>query len=164
MTGEQQMLKAEETETPLSALADRPGAPSVLVCPAQGGRLTVQRDMGLIREILLSVRQRTDAVPRPVEIDGYPEAVLVRHVEMLLDAGLLEGIKKVSGAGGLPHILIKDMSNAGHDFIEAMTNNAVWSQLKQKLTPGELAAIPLQVIASVASKVFERWAAERLGL
>ena len=51
------------------------------------------RDNELIRQIILAIKARGDATPRPLEIDGADKVVVARHLEMLLDVGLLEGEK-----------------------------------------------------------------------
>ena len=76
----------------------------------------------LVREILLHVESRKDAKPKAVRIEGYEDPIVVPHVEMLLDAKLLKGLKSLSGSGGLPHITIIDLTWSGHEFISGPTD------------------------------------------
>jgi len=68
------------------------------------------RDNELIRQIMLAIKERKDATPRALEIDGFDRAIVARHLEMLLDVGLLEGEKLSSVNTPYPTILVKDLS------------------------------------------------------
>ncbi len=83
---------------------------------------------------------------------------------MLMQAGYLEGPKPVrSGSGGPPFIAIKDMTWDGHDFIAALENETVWSQIKQKLSPSELAGLPLGIIKDAGLGMLKAYIMNKLG-
>ena len=67
---------------------------------------------------------------------------MARHLEMLLDVGLLEGEKlRAFNAAPYPTILVKDLTWSGHDLPAVMENETVWSQFQQRLSPSELVSV-----------------------
>jgi len=69
------------------------------------------RDMELIRKIFAEIQKRKDAELRGIEIPGVDEAILARHLEMLLDARLIDGVRSGPiGPSSLPKIAVKDLS------------------------------------------------------
>src|ERR1035437_8601270 len=57
--------------------------------------IDVKRDMELVRRILLAVQAKSSLEPELIIIDGLDDAVVGRHVEMLFDAGFLEGMEHI---------------------------------------------------------------------
>lgn len=122
------------------------------------------RDMELIRKIITAIQARKDASPSALEIADADEATVARHLEMLLDAGLIEGTK--SGRYDAPYlkITVKDLSWAGHDFASALGNESVWAQMKKTFSPADLATMPFGVLKDVGIALLTQWAKSRLGL
>jgi hypothetical protein len=116
------------------------------------------RDNELIRRIILAIKARKDATPQALEVDGADKAILARHLEMLLDVGLLEGEKlRAFNAAPYPTILVKDLTWSGYDLAAVMENETVWGQFKQKLSPSELVQIPLPVLKNVGIGLLTTW-------
>jgi hypothetical protein len=115
------------------------------------------RDNELIRQIMLAIKERKDATPRALEIDGFDRAIVARHLEMLLDVGLLEGEKLGAVNTPYPTILVKDLSWSGHDLAAVMENETVWGQFQQKLSPSQLVQIPLPVLKNVGIGLLTTW-------
>lgn len=125
------------------------------------------RDMELIRKICLQIQARKDVSLKPVEIDGVDPVVLARHLEMLLQAGFLEGAPPmISGRGGgsAPYIIVKDLSWEGHSFLDAIKNDSVWNKLKQSFSPDQLASLPLEVMKTVGIGLLTSWAKQQAGI
>lgn len=131
---------------------------------AECRRVDMKRDMDLIRTIMLSIEDRDDLEPREVTIDGVDKKVLVRHVEMLMSEGFVEGRKRESVGRPLPQILVRDLSWDGHEFLGALRNDTVFAKMKDAISAQEMAGIPLKVVYSVALDLTERWVREKLGL
>jgi uncharacterized protein YacL len=89
------------------------------------GRLLMTRDMELIRKIFSEIQSRTDLAPRKVHVTGYEEWIIERHLEMLIEAGFVEG--QIMRPLGImyPLVLVTDLSWDGHDFAAAMANEGV---------------------------------------
>jgi hypothetical protein len=84
--------------------------------------------------------------------------MVARHLEMLLDVGLLEGEKlRAFNAAPYPMILVKDLTWSGHDLAAVMENETVWGQFKQRLSPSELVQIPLPVLKNVGIGLLTTW-------
>jgi Hypothetical protein (DUF2513) len=115
------------------------------------------RDNELIRQIILAIKARKDATPQAIEIAGADKAMVARHLEMLLDVGLLEGEKLSLPNTPHPTILVKDLSWSGHDLAAVMENEAVWRQFQQKLSPPQLSQIPLPVLKNVGISLLTTW-------
>jgi hypothetical protein len=115
--------------------------------------IDVTRDMELIRRILLVVRAKTSLEPELIKIDGFDDAVVWRHIEMLFDNGFLEGIERSNYKSRYRDVLVKDLSWDGHEFIiGAISKEELWQKLKSAIGPGELASQSLKAIkdASIA--------------
>ena len=122
------------------------------------------RDMELIRKIILAIQARQDVVLAPLEIPGVDPAILARHVEMLLDAGLIEGIKWGGYNAPLPTIQIKDLSWAGHEFASALGNDNVWNKIKQQFSVAEIVKMPFGVLKDVGIGILTEMAKQQAGL
>jgi hypothetical protein len=131
--------------------------PQVLAFPHLRPHDDMTRDNELIRQIILAIKARKDATPQAVEIDGADKAIVARHLEMLLEVGLLEGEKLGALNTPYPTILVKDLSWSGHDLAAVMENEAVWRQFQQKLSPPQLAQIPLPVLKNVGIGLLTTW-------
>jgi hypothetical protein len=127
------------------------------------GRTIMTRDMDLIRKILLAVQARKDVTPRPIVIDGVDEDILGRHVEMLLDAGMIEGVSGRSGSRHYKHILVKDLSWSGHDFVATLANDTVWNKLKETLST-EMTSLPLVIVKDAGMALLKEWVKQKIGL
>ncbi|WP_189384644.1 MULTISPECIES: DUF2513 domain-containing protein [unclassified Mesorhizobium] len=136
----------------------------VIVALDPKGRAVVKRDMELIREILLAVQNRTDLTPRPLTLEGHDEVVVGRHIEMLSEAGLIDGPLSTRVSQPYDVVLIKDLSWEGHDFIAALVNKGVWSKIKQSYSAAELAGLPLSVLKEVGIGLLKEWAKSKVGL
>jgi hypothetical protein len=126
----------------------------------------MMRDMELIRKILLQIQSREDIAPSPVEIEGVDEIVLARHMELLRDAGLIEATSTTISSKGYKYarIFVKDLTWEGHDFISALQNEGVWNQIKQSLSPSELATLPLTIMREVGLGLLGAYVKQKLGL
>src|SRR5260370_39815515 len=110
------------------------------------GRALLTRDMELIRKIILEVQGRKDIRPTTMSIDGYDDIVVARHLELLMDAGLIEGVK--CAPMSTPHalVMVKDMTWSGHDFAPAFHNHSVFQNINQSFPPKQLTTLPLSVV------------------
>ncbi len=78
------------------------------------------RDMELIRKIILEIQARKDAKFDGLTIPSYDGAVVARHLELMLDAGLIEGQKMDGNDMPFPFVGVKDLTWAGHDLAGAL--------------------------------------------
>lgn len=96
----------------------------------------MRRDMELIRELLL----RLEALPlgphslihvrgsdEEMAIEGRSPDEIEYHLDLLREAGLIECPGSQPLAGG---VIFRRLSWEGHDFIDTVRDNEVWSQTK----------------------------------
>ena len=138
--------------------------PEIIVDIDPTGWVAMTRDMELVRKIISAIQARKDASPQMgIEVEGYDPAIVMRHVEMLLNAGFIDGSQRGT-AGGKPLIVVRDLSWQGHDFASAMENESVWETLKAKFSKAELASLPLIVLKTVGIELLTAWAKSKAGL
>ncbi len=122
------------------------------------------RDMEVIRKIILEIQSRKDAEYHSVEIPNYDGVTVARHLELMMHAGLIEGQKSFGLGMPSPLVIVKDLTWEGHDLASALTNDNVWAQIKKKLSPAELATIPLSVIKDIGVALVGQLVKGQLGL
>jgi Hypothetical protein (DUF2513) len=138
--------------------------PEIILDLDPTGWIAMTRDMELVRKIISAIQARKDASPQMgIEVEGYDPAIVMRHVEMLFNAGFIDGTQGGT-AGGKPMIVVRDLSWSGHDFASAVENENVWGIIKQKLSPGELATLPLTIVKDAAVAILKSLVMTRLGL
>ena len=118
----------------------------------------MKRDMDLIRTILLAVEEQADADNRELRIDDAPtDEVLAYHYLLLDDAGLIEA--RHMGTVGYYRLLEpKRLTWAGHEFLDAARNEALWEQAKRMVfekTGGQAMEVLKAVLVSLAKKALE---------
>ena len=86
----------------------------------------MKRNMELVRELLLRVEADEGFGSLASK---YSQEEIVGHVEILLDAKLLEGkvYKDLSGAPGSAYI--QRLTWAGHEFLDNARNDTVWNKV-----------------------------------
>jgi Hypothetical protein (DUF2513) len=128
------------------------------------GRALMTRDMELIRRIVFVIQAKKDARPESIQIPDYDGAMVARHLEMMVDAGLIEG-QTVDGTDmPFPIVAVKDLSWSGHDFASALANENVWGSIKKAFSPADIAAMPLGVLKDLGLSLLTQWAKGKLGL
>jgi hypothetical protein len=130
--------------------AVRDQTPVIIMALEAGGRALMTRDMELIRKIFAQIRARTTLGYQEIDIPGVDPAILARHIELLHDAKLIDANKSDPLHGPHSLFIVKDLTWAGHDFAAAIEDDTVWGTIKQKLTPKQLAGLPLQVVKDLA--------------
>jgi hypothetical protein len=140
-------------------------APSAIIAQLNPtGRAVMTRSMELIRKIILEIQQRKTLVPDAIEIPDVDPAIVARHVELMLHAGLIEGVVTAAYNAPYPTIHVKDLTWAGHDFADTVGNDRVWTKMKQKFSPGELVSMPLDIIKQVGVGLLTEMAKSQAGL
>ncbi len=88
----------------------------------------MKRDMDLLREILLQVETREPKQSPEVKIEGRDRQEIVGHVRILQEARFVEA----TITGG-PTAMVHRLTWAGHDFLDSIRDESVWSAVKKKL-------------------------------
>lgn len=125
----------------------------------------MKNDLDLIRKILEEVESRVSAGGATVEIAGWREEMVARHVERLCDDGLLDRERTVGHwIDETPDYYVRDLTSAGHEFLNAIRSGDVIERLKSALKPSELGALSMKKIAGIAGELMEKSIRKKLGL
>lgn len=92
--------------------------------PWRGGGEALRRDMELIRELLFEIEGGGGVR----DVSGWDDATLRHHLRLLVEAGLLHGATPADGT-----VTFTTLSWAGHEFLDAVRQDAIWRELRQRL-------------------------------
>jgi len=104
----------------------------------------MKRDMDLARAIMNEVEEKLPPMGNlesRVSIEGYDPAIIDGHIELLIEADLLEG--RVNKAAKM--IVITGLPWKGHDFISAAKDNTIWAKAKSTILKHG-ASLPFDVL------------------
>ncbi len=109
----------------------------------------MKRDTDLVRTIL----RRVEAQPpgealRSPKAEGYDQATVLHHLELLSDAGLIEAHFMKTEQSGIVAAVVERLTWQGHEFLSAASNESVWQKAKAKMTEFG-GSMPLTVLQSL---------------
>ncbi len=94
----------------------------------------MKRDIELIRKILFEVEEcPANKYNDGFKFDGYDDWTIALHVEMLIEAGLLDGEVMRFVSGEPPSVRVLRLTWSGHDFISAVRDDTVWKKVKENV-------------------------------
>ena len=106
----------------------------------------MERDLALIREILLRVEQVTDAQGKPdLDIAGYTEQATHYNLDLSLKAGLVEGTGKWLQGRQNYIWAVHGLTWEGHDFLDSVRDKSVWQKAQRRAENAGLQAAQLTV-------------------
>lgn len=79
-------------------------------------------------------------------------------------AGLIEAVVGPRNDNDPPFVMVRDLTWAGHDLANVLANDNVWAQMKKKLSPADLATIPLSVIKDIGVALIGQLVKAQFGL
>ncbi len=95
----------------------------------------MKRDLDLCRELMLAFEALPPGPTASVSIQTKePRPVLMQHISLLIDAGMLEGectVDPQSYYGG--HFFIRGITWAGHDFLDSAKSDGAWNAAKERI-------------------------------
>lgn len=112
----------------------------------------MQRDMDLIRQVLLSA----EAGPPYPKIEGYTSEAIRYHQMLAIDAGLLKGkyYNYLDNVSDIPsNVSVQGVHWAGHDFLAAIRDDNNWNRLKKYLAETGK-ALTLETLVAGAKTLF----------
>jgi hypothetical protein len=93
----------------------------------------MKRDMELIRELLLAIEAFPTGHGEELELAGRSETEVGYHLNLLLQAGYIEGHDVTTHGHDGPQVLPSRMTWEGHDFLDAIRDDGVWKKVQEKL-------------------------------
>jgi hypothetical protein len=112
----------------------------------------MKRDMDLVREIMLKIEALPTGPPVLYRVSEVEDLVLLNHLEMLIDAGLVRGkISRSQGARG-DVIGISTLTWEGHEWIDLVRDPRVWDEAKTELQENG-GALSFELTKAVAMRI-----------
>jgi DNA-binding transcriptional ArsR family regulator len=125
----------------------------------------MKRDMELVLKILKALEEREEVSVikdiKYLELPDYDDRVVNYHLLRMYEAGLIDAEATISSTTKTRLIRVYPfgLTWQGHEFLDAMKNQSVFSKVKEKLR-GKLDDIPFVLLKELALK----FAREQLGL
>lgn len=89
----------------------------------------MNRDMILVRKILLEIENQTFGyAPNNFVLEGYTQEQIRYHAHIMMQGGLIEGVNTIDHNSTSPQAIPKNLTWAGHEFLEAARNDTVWKK------------------------------------
>lgn len=110
----------------------------------------MQRNLDLVREILLFVESRSATVDYlKVQIDGYSEREINYHVYLLMQQKFITGTEPP-----LRHarVVVTGLTWNGHEYLDTVRSDTVWKKTKERLNGAASFDLALQIAKEVIVK------------
>jgi hypothetical protein len=114
----------------------------------------MKRDLDLIRRLLLTLEGKPAGivVTQFSEFPNTPDAELFEHIQLLLDADLVEGQVARSGKGSPVACAIMRITNKGHEFLDNARNDDVWNKVVRE-SKSKGVSLSLDVLAKIMGEI-----------
>lgn len=125
----------------------------------------MKRDLALIRDLLLRIEAtpaNRDARLDTTEVD---EDVVHEHLEMLIDAGLIEGTVLAAGSGHarIYDVRVKRLTWTGHEFLANAQNEGAWAKTLE-FVRSKGGAVSLEIVKELLKRaVLDQFGLSRPG-
>lgn len=90
----------------------------------------MQRDMDVIRKIVLAVRSAAGVVN---SVDGVSEADFAHHAQLLEEAGLIAAAIQGQGKRVAQEAVIFRLTWSGQDFADSILDDTLWNKAKENI-------------------------------
>lgn len=117
---------------------------------------SMKRDFDLIRSILLQVEKADtgdELLTLAIE-EGVKDVVLAEHIQLAIDAGLIEGQVISDDPVGFA---ITRLTWQGHDFLEHARNDTIWKKVQAEAR-AKGTSVTLHVLNALLAKAAEKYA------
>ena len=114
------------------------------------------RDFNLIREILLQAEKAPSDEPmQSLNVaKGTDESVVGEHLEIMIEAGLIEG--EVLSRSPLGFVITR-LTWAGHDFLENARNDTIWKKVMAE-AKAKGTSLTMTVLNGLLSRAAQKYA------
>jgi hypothetical protein len=110
------------------------------------------RDIELERRILFKIEEEYKAGQGSMfglDIDGYEQATIAEHCDLLDQQGLIKSYKAYYGGDEIQGFHIGNLTAHGYDYLELIRNDEIWEKTKTKIEEEKLPKT-VEVIAKIA--------------
>lgn len=116
----------------------------------------MKRDMELVVKILNYLSDKADFdSPITPEVKGFSENQVYYHIKLMAQANLVEAKDWSTGDG--PEWVVTSLTNKGHDFLDIIRQESVWSTVKSEFKESSL-----ETVISVSKDLAEGWAKKKV--
>jgi hypothetical protein len=113
----------------------------------------MKRDLDLVRQLMLQIESLPAAPPVQYRMSEIEDPVLLAHLEMLIEAGLVTGrISRSQGARG-DVISVSGLTWQGHEWVEMVRSQSFWNEVKSAVLDGG-GVLTFELTKAVATKLF----------
>jgi hypothetical protein len=113
----------------------------------------MKRDLDLVRQLMLQIEALPAAPPVQYRMSEIEDPVLLAHLEMLIEAGLVNGrISRSQGARG-DVISVSGLTWQGHEWIEMVRSQSLWNEVKSAVLDGG-GVLTFELTMAMAAKIF----------
>ena len=113
----------------------------------------MRRDLDLVRQLMLQIEALPAAPPVQYRMSEIEDPVLLAHLEMLIEAGLVNGrISRSQGARG-DVISVSGLTWQGHEWIEMVRSQSLWNEVKSAVLDAG-GVLTFELTKAVATKLF----------
>jgi hypothetical protein len=91
----------------------------------------MQRDMDLIRKILIAMQESDRGIAPHISVEGYSDEQIGHHVWLLGDAGLIEATEVTHTGSRSRCSLPVSLNWSGHEFLDSARDERIWSKAKK---------------------------------
>ncbi|OHD00876.1 MAG: hypothetical protein A2885_13290 [Sphingopyxis sp. RIFCSPHIGHO2_01_FULL_65_24] len=110
----------------------------------------MKRDMDLVRELLLAIEDDPSRrLARLPDLQGRTKAVVLEHVQLCVDAGLIEAqfFKAMNPRDAMAHDI--RLTWTGHEFLDATRSPEIWT--KTKAGAAKVGSTSMKLLFEIAS-------------
>jgi DNA-binding PadR family transcriptional regulator len=93
----------------------------------------MQRDMDLVRELLLRIESSPNARGEEITIPGRSAGEVGYHLKLLEEAGFIDGIDVEAWDDDGPSLILLRLTWAGHDFLDSVRDDKIWTDVRGHL-------------------------------
>jgi hypothetical protein len=112
----------------------------------------MKRDLDLVRQLMLQIEALPASPPVQYRAGEVEDPVLLKHLEMLIAAGLVSGkISQSHGSRG-DVISISGLTWDGYEWVEMVRSQAVWNEIKTTLME-RAGAVTFELTRAVARRI-----------
>lgn len=126
----------------------------------------MQLNHDCVRDVLLYVEENANYNVRistnSIKLKDYSIEEIVYTIEKLSEADFLNMTSVSTMGKQIPGYIVKSITYKGHEFLDNIKDNSVWSDTKKQLS--KFSSTSLSIISSVAAQVLSAKIKLHLGL
>lgn len=111
----------------------------------------MKRDMELVRRLLLYLEENHPSGPvdsTEIDIEDHSVGEVGYHLKIMADGGLIDVIDTNTKDSKVFSCFVKGITWQGHEFLDSVRDDGVWSHTKETLKP--IASASFEVVKSIA--------------